>query len=130
MSRWLLVAAVFGFSGVAAGAFGAHALRAALDVDALAWWDTAARYQMLHVPALLAVAWLASRPDSGRAVAFAGWAFTAGVLVFSGSLYLMALTGARWLGMVTPVGGVLLMAGWLALAGHAIVHLRRGRRSP
>jgi uncharacterized membrane protein YgdD (TMEM256/DUF423 family) len=130
LSRWLIIAAVLGFTGVAAGAFGAHALQAALDADRLALWDTAARYQMLHAPALLAVAWLASRSDAGTAVAMAGWTFTAGVVLFSGSLYLLAAGGDGWLGAVTPVGGALLLAGWTALAGHGLVLVRRGKSAP
>ena len=121
MSRtfWMLGCA-FALLGVAAGAFGAHALRARLDAPALAVWETAARYQLFHALALLAVALAASRwPAPGWAAA--GWLFVAGTVVFSGSLYLLVLTGTRWLGAVTPLGGLCLLAGWamLAWAGRA-----------
>jgi uncharacterized membrane protein YgdD (TMEM256/DUF423 family) len=111
----------FGFTGVAAGAFGAHALRARLPADLLAVWETAARYQLIHALALLAVALLAAHAPSGAAAA-AGWLFTAGIVLFSGSLYALALTGTRILGAVTPFGGVCFLAGWvaLALAGRAL----------
>ena len=110
-----LLAAVVGFLGVAAGAFGAHALRARLDPGDLAIFETAVRYQMYHAFALLAAAWVADRWPGGAAGA-AGWLFLAGTLVFSGTLYLLVLTGPRWLGAVTPVGGLALLGGWLALA--------------
>jgi len=110
----------FGFAGVAAGAFGAHALRTRLPAELLAVWETAARYQLVHALALLAVALLIARAPSGAAAA-AGWLFAAGVLLFSGSLYALALTGVRVLGAITPLGGVCFLAGWaaLALAGRA-----------
>jgi uncharacterized membrane protein YgdD (TMEM256/DUF423 family) len=110
-----VIGAVLGFLGVAAGAFGAHALRARLTPEDLATFETAARYQMYHALALLAVAWAASRWP-GAAASAAGWLFLSGTLVFSGSLYLLVFTGARWLGAVTPLGGLALLAGWLALA--------------
>ncbi|HEX6368868.1 MAG TPA: DUF423 domain-containing protein [Longimicrobium sp.] len=106
---------VFGFLAVAAGAFGAHALRARLGAEMLTVWETAARYQMYHALALLAVAMAAARWPAGGWTA-AGWLFTAGIAVFCGSLYLLAFTGTRWLGAVTPLGGVCFLAGWIALA--------------
>lgn len=105
----------FGLMAVAAGAFGAHALRARLPADLLAVFETAARYQMYHALALLGVALLAARVPSGAASA-AGWLFVAGIVVFSGSLYALALTGVRILGAVTPLGGLCFLAGWVALA--------------
>jgi len=118
---------IFGFLGVAAGAFGAHALRARVPADLLAVFETGARYQMYHALALLAVALIASRAPSG-AVRAAGWLFTAGIVVFSGSLYALALTGVRVLGAVTPIGGLCFLAGWVALAagGAALLDERRG----
>jgi uncharacterized membrane protein YgdD (TMEM256/DUF423 family) len=107
--------ALSGMIGVAAGAFGAHALRERLAPDLLAVFETAARYQMYHALALLAVAWATSRWPGSTAV-WAGWLFAAGTLIFSGSLYALALTGIRWLGAVTPIGGLCLLAGWLCLA--------------
>ena len=110
-----LVGAASGFIAVAAGAFGAHALKMRLAPDMLVVFETGARYQMFHALALLAVAWAATRWP-GRAVATSGACFVGGTLLFSGSLYLLALTGVRSFGAVTPVGGVLFLAGWLLLA--------------
>jgi len=107
--------AASGFIGVAAGAFGAHGLKARLTPELLAVFDTAARYQMIHALALLAAAWAIGRWP-GRAAVASGWCFVAGTLIFSGSLYLLALTGVRGLGAITPVGGVLFLCGWLLLA--------------
>lgn len=116
MRTWLFVAAVNGFVAVAAGAFAAHGLKGQLPSEALGWFETAARYQAYHALALLAVAWLASLGRFRARVALAGWSFAAGIVLFSGSLYLLALSGASWLGMVTPLGGLGLLAGWGALA--------------
>jgi uncharacterized membrane protein YgdD (TMEM256/DUF423 family) len=109
------VAAVLGFLGVALGAFGAHALkeRFAAHADASEWWKTAVLYHLIH-----AVAALATGRADGRASA-STWCFVAGVLLFSGSLYVMALTDTRWLGAVTPLGGVAFLAGWLLLLRRA-----------
>lgn len=102
---------------VAAGAFGAHGLRARLAPDLLAVFETGARYQMYHALALLAVAWAAARVGAASPLpTWAGWLFVAGTVLFSGSLYLLALTGTRWLGAVTPLGGLAFLAGWLCLA--------------
>ncbi len=102
------------FIAVAAGAFGAHALRARLAPDLLAAFETGARYQMYHALGLLAVAWAVTRWPV-PAVRVAGWLFVAGTVIFSGSLYLLALTGVRGFGAVTPLGGLAFLAGWLAL---------------
>jgi uncharacterized membrane protein YgdD (TMEM256/DUF423 family) len=99
---------------VAAGAFGAHALRNRLSPEYLAVFETAARYQMYHALGLLAVAGAVSRWPGGTAQ-WAGWFFVIGTVLFSGSLYGLALTGVRWLGAVTPLGGVAFLAGWLCL---------------
>ena len=103
------------FLAVAAGAFGAHALRARLSPDLLAVFETGARYQMYHALALLAVAWMVTRWPGPWPVR-AGWLFAAGTVLFSGSLYALALTGVRWLGAITPLGGAAFLAGWLCLA--------------
>lgn len=103
---------VFGCLGVAAGAFGAHALRGRVPPDLLAVFETGARYQMYHALALLA----ASRVAGRRCGRLAGWMFAAGIVLFSGSLYVLALSGVRWLGAVTPFGGAAFLAGWIALA--------------
>ena len=113
------IGAVSGFLAVAAGAFGAHALRARLAPDLLAVFETGARYQMYHALALLAVALFVGRWPAPQAV-WAGWLFVVGTVIFSGSLYALALTGARWWGAVTPVGGVAFLAGWLLLAWAAV----------
>jgi uncharacterized membrane protein YgdD (TMEM256/DUF423 family) len=107
--------ALSGFVAVAAGAFGAHGLRGRLTDDLLAIFETAVRYQMYHALALLVVAAAAAR-GGGSALALSGWMFIVGTLLFSGSLYLLALTGARWLGAVTPLGGLALLVGWLSFA--------------
>jgi len=109
-----ICAGITGFVGVALGAFAAHGLKARLDPDMLAVFDTAVRYQMYHVFAIVAAAWAWARWQR-RAFAVAGWLFAAGIVIFSGSLYLLALSGVRWLGAVTPLGGVTFLAGWLCL---------------
>ena len=103
------------FLAVAAGAFGAHGLRARLAPDLLAVFENAARYQMYHALALLAAAWAASRWP-GALPQWAGWLFVAGTVLFSGSLYLLALSDVRWLGAITPLGGAAFLAGWVCLA--------------
>ena len=107
--------ALSAFLAIAAGAFGAHALRARLSPDLLAVFETGARDQMSHALALLAVAWMVTRWPSPWPVR-AGWLFAAGTVLFSGSLYALALTGVRWLGAITPLGGAAFLAGWLCLA--------------
>ncbi|MEN8821147.1 MAG: DUF423 domain-containing protein [Abyssibacter sp.] len=111
---WLMLAALFGFLGVALGAFGAHALRARLSPDMLRVWETAVNYQFWHALALLGVGLLVLRTQSAWLTA-AGSLFALGLLLFSGSLYALALSGIRPLGAITPVGGVLLLGGWLCL---------------
>lgn len=110
-----VLASASAFIAVAAGAFGAHALRARIPADLLAVFETGARYHMYHALALFAVAWAATQWPTSL-VRTAGWLFVAGTVVFSGSLYAMSLTGARWLGAVTPIGGLCFLGGWLALA--------------
>jgi uncharacterized membrane protein YgdD (TMEM256/DUF423 family) len=113
------VGAVLAGLSVAAGAFGAHALRASLSAADLATFETAARYQMYHSLGLIAAAWALERWPMPTATA-AGWCFMAGVALFSGSLYLLVLTGPRWLGAVTPLGGLAFLAGWALLAWTAL----------
>lgn len=121
--RWVFLAAVNGFLAVAAGAFGAHALKARLDPPDLATFEVAARYQMYHALALLVVAWCtASRPTA--TISSAGWCFTLGIAVFSGSLYALTLGGWRWMGAITPIGGLFLLAGWALLAVAAMMPAR------
>jgi uncharacterized membrane protein YgdD (TMEM256/DUF423 family) len=106
----------FGFVGVALGAFAAHALKARIAPEQLATFEVGVRYQLIHALALLAVAWAHTRWP-GQRVNAAGWLFVAGMLLFSGSLYALSLTGVRGLGMLTPIGGMALLAGWLCLLG-------------
>lgn len=116
MERFFFAAgAISGLTGVAAGAFGAHGLRGRLEPRMLDVFETAVRYQMYHALALLAVAWACARFRGSLAPA-AGWLFIAGMAVFSGSLYLLSLTGQRWLGAMTPIGGAAFLAGWTLLA--------------
>ncbi|HEX2450935.1 MAG TPA: DUF423 domain-containing protein [Gemmatimonadales bacterium] len=112
---FLILAAVSGFIAVGAGAFGAHALRARLSPELLAVFETGVRYQMYHALALVAAACVVNRWP-GPLAGWAGWLFVAGTVVFSGSLYALALSGIRWLGAVTPLGGVCFLAGWICLA--------------
>jgi uncharacterized membrane protein YgdD (TMEM256/DUF423 family) len=112
---FLSIGALSCLISVAAGAFGAHALRARLSPEYLIVFETAARYQMYHGLALFAVAWASARWP-GPLPQWAGWLFMSGTLLFSGSLYALALTGVRWLGAITPVGGVALLVGWVCLA--------------
>jgi uncharacterized membrane protein YgdD (TMEM256/DUF423 family) len=122
MDRLLtVVGAVSGAVAVTVGAFGAHALRERLSPEALATFETGARYHFYHVSGLLAAAAAAGAwPGQGARLArSAGWLFLAGTVLFSGSLYLLALSGARWLGAVAPLGGVAFIAGWISLAGAA-----------
>jgi uncharacterized membrane protein YgdD (TMEM256/DUF423 family) len=104
-----------GLVAVAAGAFGAHGLKSRLTPDMLAVFETGARYQLAHALALLATGWAAAR-WSGAATSAAGWLFVAGTLLFSGSLYVLALTGQRAWGAVTPFGGLAWLVAWGLLA--------------
>ena len=110
-----VIGATSAFVGVAAGAFGAHALRARLSPDLLAVFETGARYQMYHALALVLVAVAATRWPGPLSQA-AGWLFVAGTILFSGSLYALALTGVRGLGAITPLGGLCFLAGWVCFA--------------
>jgi uncharacterized membrane protein YgdD (TMEM256/DUF423 family) len=136
-SPWLLIGAILAGLAVAAGAFGAHGLKAHFSADGslspsdeqqLANWETAARYQMYHGLALLAVGLLAAHRQS-RVLDAAGFAFTAGVLIFSGCLYALVLTGHRWLGAIVPIGGALFLLGWLLLAWTVCLRGACGSRS-
>ena len=113
----LCIAATLGLSAVAMGAFGTHGLRGIIGPELLAVWRTAVDYQMFHALALLALA-LAPASSNGGPVSFACRSFVLGILLFSGSLYLLVLLGRSWLGALTPLGGLCLMAGWGALGVH------------
>jgi uncharacterized membrane protein YgdD (TMEM256/DUF423 family) len=114
---------VAGFLGVALGAFGSHALKTRLPPELLAVFETGVRYQMYHVVALFAAAWGLARWGH-RLFAVAGGLFLAGILIFSGSLYTLALSGERAWGAITPVGGLAFLAGWLCLAWSAASRIR------
>ncbi len=126
---WLRVAAIWGFLAVAMGAFGAHGLEdrfqaasssGAMPAERLkANFHTAAQYHMYCALALLAVGVLAQTGRTGTALHVAGWSLLLGSLIFSGTLYVLAITGLRWLGAITPIGGVAMLVGWLALAAAA-----------
>lgn len=107
--------ALSGFIGVALGAFAAHGLRSRLTPELLATFEIGVRYQMYHAFALLAVGWAQTRWP-GAVLTASGWLFVAGTLLFSGSLYVLSLSGEKWLGAVAPAGGIALLGGWLCLA--------------
>jgi len=112
---WFATGSVLCGLGVILGAFGAHGLRARLSPEMLVVFETGVRYHLFHALGLLAVAWAASRWP-GSYVSIAGYLFVAGIFIFSGSLYVLAVTGIRWLGAITPIGGVCLIVGWGLLA--------------
>jgi uncharacterized membrane protein YgdD (TMEM256/DUF423 family) len=118
--NFMLIGALGGFLGVAFGAFGAHALRSRLTPEMLAVFETAVRYQMYHALALLLTAAAIGRVGDARLLMMAGWFFTAGIVLFSGSLYALALTGVTILGAITPLGGLALLAGWASLMVFAL----------
>ena len=113
---FMLIGSLAGFLGVAAGAFGAHGLRSRLSPDMLAVFETAVRYQMYHVFALLITAVVIGRAGDARLLTTAGWSFITGIVLFSGSLYALALTGMSGLGAITPIGGLAFLVGWGCLA--------------
>jgi uncharacterized membrane protein YgdD (TMEM256/DUF423 family) len=118
---FLLIGSVYGFFGVALGAFGAHALKTRLSPDMLAVFETGVRYQMYHAFAILIVAAAIGQLGSVRLLNMAGWSFTVGILLFSGSLYALSLSEVRVLGAVTPFGGLLFLLGWICLAMFALL---------
>ncbi len=111
--NWLILAAVFGASAVAAGAFGAHGLKERVEPALLETWKTGALYHLVHSFALLTLALYAQATE--RAIGLPGTLFSVGIVLFSGSLYVLVLTGVRGLGAITPVGGLVLIAAWLSL---------------
>ena len=116
---FLLIAAVLGFLGVAIGAFGAHGLRGRLSAELLAVFEIGVRYQMYHVLALLFVATAIGHRGPATLLVTAGYAFIAGIVIFSGSLYALALTGTTLFGAITPIGGLGFLIGWACLAFYA-----------
>ena len=116
---FFLLGSAFAGLGVVLGTFGAHGIRASLTPEDLATFETGVRYQMIHALALLAVAWASTRWETAT-VAAAGWAFVVGIVIFSGSLYVLVLSGQRWLGAITPIGGVAMIVGWSLLVVTAL----------
>ena len=114
--RFFIIAALSGALSVALGAFAAHGLKPRLDAHMLANWETGVRYQFYHTFALFIAAWMTAHLPDCKGARIAGWLFAAGIVLFSGSLYVMALTNMRWLGMITPFGGIAFVAGWILLA--------------
>ena len=115
VATWFAAGAVMCGLGVLLGAFGAHGLRGRVTPEMLAVFETGVRYHLVHGLALLAVAGATTRwPNTW--ISASGWLFVAGIVVFSGSLYLLSITGVRWLGAITPIGGLCFVAGWLILA--------------
>jgi uncharacterized membrane protein YgdD (TMEM256/DUF423 family) len=112
---FVVLGALSGFIAVALGAFGAHLLRDRITPELMHTFETGQRMHLFHTVALLAAAWAATRWPTAS-VTTAGWLFVAGIVLFSGSLYLLAITGHRWLGAITPLGGLCFLGGWLALA--------------
>ena len=113
--RFLALGSILAGLGVAAGAFGAHALKEILDPSMLQVFETATRYVMYHAFGLCIVSWAIDRFPEQR-LEKSGWLFLIGILLFSGSLYVVSLAGIRWMGAVTPIGGLAFMTGWLLLA--------------
>src|SRR5262245_8606336 len=117
---FLLIGSVLGFLGVTFGAFGAHALRSRLSPEMLGVFETGVRYQMYHALAVLIVAAAIGHIGASRLLVIAGWLFVSGVVLFSGSLYALTLTGVGTLGAITPIGGLLFLAGWACLVLFAL----------
>ena len=113
---FFILASLFSFFGVALGAFAAHMLKQKLSPDMFNIFEVGVRYHMYHALGLFVVAWAASHISNAQV---AGWLFVAGIFLFSGSLYLLSITGIKWLGAVTPFGGLCFLAGWLYLAWKA-----------
>jgi uncharacterized membrane protein YgdD (TMEM256/DUF423 family) len=112
---FFLFGALFALVGVAAGAFGAHGLKDRLDPEMLSVFEVGVRYQMYHAFALIAAAWAQTKWPS-RFVTIGGWLFVVGTVLFSGSLYMLSMSGEKWFGTITPFGGLAFMAGWVCLA--------------
>lgn len=112
---FIIIAAISGFLAISLGAFGAHALKESISPAALEVYKTAVQYQMFNTTALLAIGLLGLKFPRERKLLWSGGLLIAGMVLFSGSLYTMSMSGIRWLGMITPVGGILMLGGWLLL---------------
>lgn len=117
---FFIVAAVSAFISVAAGAFGAHGLKSRLTPEMLTVFEVGVRYQMYHSFGLFVVSWACERFPSSSTTTTSGWLFIAGIIIFSGSLYLLSITGLKWLGAITPIGGLAFLFGWIMLAWSAV----------
>lgn len=115
---FFVLGALSAFIGVAAGAFGAHGLKSQMSSEMLSVFEVGVRYQMYHAFALIVVAWLEAKWPTSL-VTTGGWLFVTGTILFSGSLYLLSISGVRWLGVITPFGGLAFLAGWVCLAWSA-----------
>ena len=122
-TKFLLIGALLGFTGVAAGAFGAHGLKGRLESDMLTVFELAVRYQLYHALVLLALGAGLDHLQPPASI-WAGWILFLGTVIFCGTLYLLSLSGARWWGIVTPIGGLALLAGWVCLAWSAWTRIR------
>ena len=118
-ARWVTLGGLVALLSVLLGAFGAHGLKAVFNAQQMSWYNTAFEYQIIHALALIITGLLAAVSPSGKWLTAAGWFFLIGIVLFSGSLYVLSLTGLRWLGAITPFGGTAFLAGWalLAIAG-------------
>lgn len=116
----LMIGSTYGLVAVGLGAFGAHALRSRLSDSSQHSWETAVLYQLVHAVVLVALALWLQTQSRVLLAEWAGWLFAGGVVLFSGSIYLLVLTGARWAGPVTPLGGLLFLGGWLLLIVMAV----------
>ena len=122
LSHFIALGAINGLLAVAFGAFAAHVLRDLLSAGMLATFQTGVDYQAMHALALLAVGILGRHSDRLTLLRWSGWAFASGILLFSGSLYILALTDIHWLGAITPLGGLAFLLGWALLAWQAVRH--------
>ena len=116
MNRWIALGALLGFLGVALGAFGAHAIRDRITPDLLAIYQTGVHYHQIHALALVGLGLWEGQKGSTKTTTAAGIALLMGILIFSGTLYLLAITGTRWWGAITPIGGLSLQIGWICFA--------------
>ena len=117
---FIATASISGFLAVVLGAFGAHGLKNRLPTDLMAVWHTAVQYHFWHTLALLGIGILLSQNMNPKWLTISGWLFAVGIVIFSGSLYILCLSGIRWLGAITPIGGTLWLAAWACLCYSAI----------
>lgn len=119
-SIFLLLGAISAFTGVGMGAFGAHALKAILSPEMLEVYKTGVNYQMWHALGLIGISFMHRLVPASKIVIWAGWLMFAGIVLFSGSLYLLTILNLKWLGMITPIGGVAFLSAWLLITLFAV----------